>query len=207
MTRTKAFAVLGALVMFAAACSGDPAPLTPQPASPAAEVSLDWRSDVPAADIGEGNTLLRATPLARDITVSQIIGPAGGQLEIPATGLRVYVPRGAVSRQTTITATALKGDQVAYEFGPHGTRFGVPLVMVQSTVGTNANALPAGTVVQLGYFTSPDALDRVAKKARVAEFIPQLGLVFGDAIAFPIWHFSGYIPIWAAHGSGRDDDR
>src|SRR3712207_4882533 len=38
----------------------------------------------------------RGTPLAQQISASQVIGPEGGTLELPATGLKVTVPRNAV---------------------------------------------------------------------------------------------------------------
>lgn len=210
MMRTKAFAAFGVLAMLAAAgCTGDRAPLAPQtasPASPAAAVSLDWtqRFDSKPADIGQGTTLLRRTPLAADVSVTESIGPRGGVLDIPAAGLHVVVPPGALKRETAITATALAGDMVAYEFGPHGTHFALPLVVTQATAGTNADSLPAGTVLQLGYFNGPDALDRVKKQARVAEIISRLAVVTDDAVVFPVWHFSGYTVVWGLH---RDDDR
>jgi hypothetical protein len=211
MMRTKAFAAIGALVLSAAACAGDRAPLAPRADVPAAETSLDASppraetAPLPPATIGEGTTLLRAVPLANDLTVSRIIGPSGGELEIPEAGLRVVVPRGALTRSTTITATALAGDMVAYEFGPHGTRFTRPLVVVQQTASTDFGSLPAGTLVQAGYFTGPDALDRATKKARLAEVIPTLGISTGTDIAFFVWHFSGYTVQWGFKGRGDDD--
>jgi hypothetical protein len=215
MTRTKAFAALGALAMIAAACSGDRAPLAPESAAPpSAVVSADrpgTRTDTAPLDpapIGQANPLIRAEPLGDDISVTQIIGPAGGELEIPQAGLHVFVPRGALQRSTAITATALKGDLVAYEFGPHGTRFALPLVVLQKTAGTDFASLPMGTLVQGGYFTGRDALDPVAKKVKVAEVIPTLGMSTDDGVAFLVWHFSGYSFQWGFKGDdhGNDDD-
>jgi hypothetical protein len=208
MTTTKPFAVLGALALLAAAaCAGDPTPLAPTAAPSAAVVvvSADHRSEraaAAAAPTAVQTALLREAPLAEDVTVSRAIGPAGGTLEIPAAGLRVYVLPGALHRTTTITATALEGDMVAYEFGPHGTRFAVPLILVQSTRGTNAASLPRGTVLQGGYFTGREMLDRGSKRARVAEVLPTFGVALDDAVAFNVWHFSGYLFGWG-RGGGR----
>jgi hypothetical protein len=206
MMRTKAFAAFGALAMIAAvACTGDRAPVAPQAAVPAAETSLDatdLRAEIATVEttaIGQGTTLVRSQPLASDVTVSKIIGPGGGELEIPQAGLRVYVPRGALTRSTTITATALKGDMVAYEFGPHGTRFALPLVVTQRTEGTDAASLPAGSVLSLGYFTSPGQLDPVTRTASIAELISRLAFSTGDAVVFPVTHFSGYAVLWGVH--------
>ena len=210
MKRTQAFAALGALAMIAAACTADRAPLAPEPAPPAAEVSADRpdaRPDLagaaPAA-IGQANSLVRDEPLADDISVTQIIGPAGGELEIPQAGLRVFVPRGALPRATPITATALKGAMVAYEFGPHGTKFAVPVVMLQKTAHTDFATLPTGALVQGAYFTGRDALDPVARKVKVAEVIPTLGMSTGDGIAFLAWHFSGYSWQWGFQANCND---
>lgn len=207
MIRTKAFATFGLVAMIAAAaCSGERTPLAPQGTQvPAAVPSLD-RVSVDEPAIGEGTTLVRGTPLGADVTVSRSIGPAGGELAIPEAGLRLFVPRGALSRTTTITATALKGDLVAYEFGPHGTRFALPLIVTQATAGTDADDLPAGTVLHLGYFSGRQALDPVGKKARIAELISRLAFVADDAVVFPVWHFSGYTVLYGFKGNGRGSD-
>jgi hypothetical protein len=211
--RTKAFATFGALAVLAAAgCSADrSAPVAPESAAlvPAPQLSADALSlpGVAQTTPGSATSILRKQPLAADVTVSRVIGADGGTIEIPAAGLRVYVPRGALKKSTTITATALKGDMVAYEFGPHGTRFALPLVMSQATEGTNAASLPAGTLLHLGYFTDPGALDRSSKRAQIAELISGLALVTNDAVVFPVWHFSGYAVVWGFHGNdqGHDD--
>ena len=218
MIRTKAFATFGLVAtLVAAACSGERTPLAPQATQrPAAAPSFDRaspdRATLPAEApaIGEGTTLVRHAPLDADLSVSRSIGPAGGELAIPEAGLRVFVPRGALTRTTTITATALKGDMVAYEFGPHGTRFALPLVVTQATAGTDADALPAGSVLQLGYFNGRQALDPVGKKARIAELISNLAVVTHDAVVYPVWHFSGYTVIWGFkrdRGEDRNDDQ
>ena len=214
MIRSKAFATFGLVATIAAAaCSGERTPLAPHAAQvPAAVTSLDAPSVDRAAlaveppAIGEGTTLVRRAPLGANVSVARSIGPAGGELAIPEAGLRVFVPRGALTRTTTITATALKGDIVAYEFGPHGTRFALPLIVTQAKTGTDADALPAGAILHLGYFSGPQALDPVAKKARIAELISNLALVTSESVVFPVWHFSGYTIVWGVKRD-RDEDR
>lgn len=212
MNWTKGFAALGALAMIAAVgCTGDRAPMAPQPGRVSAAIGaagIEHRADnapVPSTTVAVRNALVRNAPLADDITASQNIGPAGGELEIPGAGLRVTVPAGALSRTTTITATALAGDMVAYEFGPHGTRFALPLVLTQATVGTNAAALPADAVLIGGYFTGRDALDGATKRAKLAELLPTLGTAAEGTVAFNVWHFSGYIAGWGRTGTDKDN--
>ena len=55
----------------------------------------------------------RATPLAKDISVSAVIDKKGGTLSIPEAGLTLVVPPNAVSTKTTFVATALAGKLVA----------------------------------------------------------------------------------------------
>jgi hypothetical protein len=203
MMRTKAFAFLGTLAMLAtAACSADRTPLAPQSARPSAAVATVGLAPVTLAEPAVQTSLVRDVALSSDVTVSRSVGVDGGELELPAAGLRVVIPPGALRRTTTITATAIAGDMVAYEFGPHGTRFALPLILIQSTVGTNAGQVPAGSVFQGGYFASRDALDKPSRSARVSELLPTWGVAADGAIAFNVWHFSGYIAGW-----GRSTDK
>ena len=84
------------------------------------------------------NVVTRDTPLATSQSTSAVIGAFGGRLSLPGAGLTVVVPPFAVASPTRITVTAVAGNQVAYEFEPHGTHFLVPLVVTQSLVGTSA---------------------------------------------------------------------
>src|SRR5438309_9556080 len=52
------------------------------------------------------NGILRTTPLAYPISVTKTIGRAGGVLSIPAAGVSVVVPPGALNGDTRITMTA-----------------------------------------------------------------------------------------------------
>src|SRR5688500_11253869 len=209
MAKHKLFAGLGALVMVTTvACNADRAPAAPSTVATAAPQLARTGTVPPAATpstargvlpqpIGEGTSILRTEPLAEDITVSEVIGPRGGRLEIPEAGLRVEVPRDAVSEPTTFTVTALEGDMVAYEFGPHGLRFSVPLLVIQDTRSTKLDKLSAFAGLQAGYFTGPVMLDRATKRARVAEVLPTYALKLKNDVAFLAWHFSGYMIQWS----------
>ncbi len=89
------------------------------------------------------NVLQRTSPLSRDVSVSADIGKSGGTIEIREAGLKFVVPSNALvppsSKKTvTITITALKGDEVAYTFQPHGLRFREPVRIEQTFKGTTA---------------------------------------------------------------------
>jgi hypothetical protein len=136
------------------------------------------------------NGLQRTTPLAAPITVSKAIGAEGGTLAIPAAGVTVVVPKGALATTTTITMTARAGSLVAYDFAPHGVVFAKPLVFRQQLRGTDATILKA-PLLGLGYYTDAGLLSSTG--GLIAE-------VLGGAVDLLSWtftssipHFSGYI--------------
>ncbi|HEY4307227.1 MAG TPA: hypothetical protein VGM82_22340 [Gemmatimonadaceae bacterium] len=139
---------------------------------------------------------LRDTPLAKSITVSKQIGILGGTIAIPEAGLAVIVPPLAIPATKTISITALAGDTLAYEFEPHGLKFGLPLVMTQSLAKTNAGGSLLGLLnVKVGYFPDPKHITSVTELLGV-----QVNLLNQTAIT-TLWHFSGYII-----AVGRDND-
>lgn len=173
------------LVAAVAACQGDGA------TAPAAAVP-PVRLEVVNPSVTAG-VLTRTTPLGADYTVSKVIGPLGGTLSVPG-GLTVTVPPMALRRVLIITATALKGDAVAYEFGPHGTVFNVPLVLTQDLTGTSGEGMTSIGTTEIGYFLDRAKLDYVSHKASINEFLPaSLSLANGNALTYSVKHFSGYV--------------
>ena len=143
----------------------------------------------------------RNTPLPAPLSTSAVIGPLGGQLSIPAAGLKVVVPALALTSPTRITVTAVAGSQVAYEFEPHGIRFLVPLVVSQNLVGTNANTaslLSKGLVA--GYFRSLSDLDPLAGTGLVTELLGVAINLNTKTATFPVFHFSGYLVATGENG-------
>jgi hypothetical protein len=140
------------------------------------------------------NVVRRNTPLAAPLSASATIGIFGGQISIPAAGIKVVIPPFALSSTKQITVTAVAGDQVAYEFQPHGTQFLVPLVVTQNLVGTSANTgglLPGSLVA--GYFANVSDLNPAAGTGLVSELLG-VALNLGTKTAtFPVFHFSGYL--------------
>ncbi|HLL46028.1 MAG TPA: hypothetical protein VK399_04945 [Longimicrobiaceae bacterium] len=145
------------------------------------------------------NVLQRTSPLTRDISVSAEIGKNGGSIEIREAGLRFIVPSNALvpptrQKTVTITVTALKGDEVAYTFQPHGLQFREPVRIEQEFKGTTAErnrGLLEG--VEGAYFPSVSDLDAVGGVASVLEFRPTSVDVTGSRIKFTVDHFSGYL--------------
>jgi hypothetical protein len=130
----------------------------------------------------------------RIITTSATIGAFGGTLALPGAGLTVVVPPFAVTSPTKITVTAVAGNQVAYQFDPHGTQFLVPLVVTQSLIGTSA--LSGGLLPQplvAGYFASLSDLNTLDGTALVSELLSTSVSLLTKTAVFPVFHFSGYL--------------
>lgn len=189
---------LAAVVSVMAACSGEP---TTAPAATSPQAPVAQTPSAPQAGLVDGlvggllnlnlvANLQRTTPLASSITVSQTIGSGGGTLSIPAAGVTVTVPAGALSAPTVITMTARAGSAVAYDFGPHGITFAKPLSLSQKLSGTNASLLSV-PFLKLGYYSDPSLLGTVT--SLVSELIGGSTNLLTWTYTAPIKHFSGYV--------------
>lgn len=134
--------------------------------------------------------LERTAALQNDLVRSEVIGSAGGMVQLPEAGLRLIIPEGALSVPTTISVRALAGPLVAYSFEPHGLKFALPLTVEQSLLDTK---IPDGSqVTARGYSASESKIDWENGSAEV-----QVGLVerqqSGGSIRFEVTNFSGYL--------------
>lgn len=189
--------VVASIALFSA-CSSEPISAPQAVRAPTASISTPT---APNADLLGGIVdvvrklivmpgLLRTTPLSANITVSQTIGATGGTLSIPAAGVTVVVPAGALSAPTLITMTARKGSLVAYDFAPHGITFAKPLVFTQKLQGTNASLLSV-PFLQLGYYSDPSLLTSVG--GAVSELLGGVTNLLSWTYTGEIKHFSGYM--------------
>ena len=97
-------------------------PTASDPSHPTSSESFFGRAPAP----GFGALEWRE-PVGQEIMAHQMIGPAGGVIELPGTGIEIRFPEGAVSESVLIEARALEGSVVAFEFGAPGLTFGVPI--------------------------------------------------------------------------------
>jgi hypothetical protein len=176
---------------FATACSPERASAPSSVQAPAAAASGDLLGTLTGTlGLTSKTGLQRTTPLANPITVHQTIGEKGGILSIPAAGVTVFVPRGALRAPTVITMTARAGSLVAYDFEPHGTTFARPLIFTQRLNGTKVGLVQA-PLLRLGYYSDPSLLGQTT--ALVSDLIGGLVNVLTWTFTAPIKHFSGYI--------------
>jgi hypothetical protein len=159
------------------------------------------RADAVAAARGKNGhrdeVLRRSFRLRNAVSASATITPEGGVLELPEAGLFLYFPPGALSRTTVVTARALRGKRVVYDFQPHGLVFGTPIYVAQSLEHTelrSAKARAKRPYVWGGYLSKGEAdilADGTASFAEVFE--AYYSGTDSDMLAvFSTTHFSGY---------------
>jgi hypothetical protein len=172
---------------------------------PAATSELDRVVTTTAAHtyIARGEIVKRTGNLHEDITATAAITPDGGSLSLPEAGLVLVFPRGAVSQTVQVTATALKGKRLVYDFQPHGLVFNTPIDVAQQLRGTELNATRAQKKrldVWAGYLSRGTADILIDGSANFSEtFDASYHGTGSETLAvFMTTHFSGY-----AMASGR----
>lgn len=199
-SKLRRHAAVSAALLIAASCGDNPAGIAP------ATSELQRVETAPASQrsdhVARGLLVRRDANLADDVSASAIITPRGGFLALREAGLLLYFPSGAVSQDVEITATALKGNRVVYDFQPHGLTFATPVYVTQSLAATTLDS-PRGQIAQdlwAGYLDHGDADLHGDGSARFSEtFDVRLHGTGRHALAvFSITHFSGY-----AMASGR----
>lgn len=138
------------------------------------------------------HVLRRSAPLAQDVTYTQSVGVAGGKIVVPRTGLTIEIPYGALRSTTPITVTALAGDKVAYEFGPHGLTFQKPVRVTQSLSGTFAeNKTVSYEAIYFGPSSDGGLLGGLL--GLVLEILHVDVNRYSNNVGFDVRHFSGYL--------------
>jgi hypothetical protein len=129
-------------------------------------------------------------------TASAMIGPAGGVIVIPETGLTVSIPAGALSSFLSITITA-DPDYVAYRMEPTGTQFLKDVTATQLFSATELASSPLRSQLYVAYIAD-DSLN-LSGKVPVLELEPTATIFSSRSPGVPyaqIWiirHFSRYM--------------
>jgi hypothetical protein len=89
-----------------------------------------------------------------ELTVSGVIGSAGGTLAIPGADFLIYFSEGALSAPTTITVVSKESPWVTYDMLPHGLVFAKPVYVLQGVANTTVFNTPAMCTV-FGAYLAP----------------------------------------------------
>jgi hypothetical protein len=169
-----------------ASCSDAPGVTSPSVSTPPNRLLLGAPTQV--------HVVTRDQPLTAPVSASRLVGVFGGVINLPDAGLSVVVPAFAVTAPTTITVTAVPGNQLAYEFEPHGLQFRVPLIVTQQLAGTSA--VSGGILANklyAGYFADVLDLDQLGGTALVSELLGTSINTWNGSVSFAVRHFSGYL--------------
>lgn len=130
------------------------------------------------------------------VRVSQTIGPDGGTISIPQTGLTVAFPAGAVASAITITISA-DNKYVAYRMEPSGTQFLKDVTVTQLLANTELSGSPLRSQLYAAYIA--DDHIKLSGKVPVLEIEPSttifsvLSPLIPHAQVWVIRHFSRYM--------------
>lgn len=186
-------------VLVLGSCADAPGPIEPShDLQQALLTDLEEDGDGLLEGEGDGDGLLDPLPVLRrsealDETevVSATVGADGAVLELEDAGLRVYIPKGALSERTLITVEAPEGDLVGYHFSPHGLQFAKPVVLVQELEDTEADGFPEVLTQLVGAYFEGELLPEVDPlellNVKVFEEDDE------EVAALLIHHFSGYV--------------
>jgi hypothetical protein len=129
------------------------------------------------------------------VSVAQLIDASGGVISIPATGLTMVFPAGAVSEPTTIRITS-DDKYVAYKMEPSGIHFDKDVVVTQLLSFTEVAGTPLRAQLFAAYIADDNT--KLSGKVPVLELEPShtvLSAVTGlpEAQVWLIRHFSRYM--------------
>ncbi|HWL38690.1 MAG TPA: hypothetical protein VNO75_00500 [Gemmatimonadaceae bacterium] len=133
-----------------------------------------------------------------DQTVSALIGPSGGVLELPGSDFTMIIPQGALSAPTRITVTSVASPFVMYDMEPHGLRFLKPVTAVQHLGNTATYRTSEGSGVRSAYLSDRDQEIDAYDTASPAELQAATTLFYGsdDVAETHVWtlnHFSRWL--------------
>lgn len=173
-------ALILVLSVFVASCS-DLAPTAP--AAPTAQAAPSDDAQLLGGLLGGlRGTLLSCQPM-RAATATATIGSAGGVIDVGPH--RLVVPRGALNRPVTITATAPSSTTNRVQFQPHGLVFARPaaLTMSYANCGALARVLPK----RIAY---------VDGQLNILEFLLSVDVLWQQKVTARLDHFSEYAVAW-----------
>ena len=175
-------ATAAVVVAIAAGCSTDSP--TQAPAAPAANPDLigglvGTVGGTLGGVVGSVAPGLLACPTTYSYTATKVVGKLGGTVKVgPHT---LTIPSGALSANTTITATAPAGKYVEVQFQPHGLRFAKPTTL---TLSYKQCSLVPGLLLDVAY---------VGDDNQILELFGASNNILARTLTTKTDHFSSYM--------------
>ena len=191
------------VILAFAACEQNPT--APEAFEPAPDAAMEASTPATLLRTTNGETALRWTEgLEKDVQKSEGLNEEGGDISIDP-GIELLVPKGALSEKTEITVLSRRGNDVAFEFGPHGLEFDRPVtvrialeklenryqIMEMAEKAESAGHADGMSVVKLG---SIKAVYYALQNGEMVEVLQEFTVyvVGGKYLQFQTDHFSGY---------------
>ena len=196
---------LGTIAVAMIGCRGVEGPTAPSTLAPQGAARVQGVDQVVSAAV---RPLLRSSPLTVRYEVSQMIGRQGGQISLPALGLTLTFPFGAVTSPTMIQIVAKPGAQVSYEFYPHMT-FNAPVLVTQDLSFTETRGNPSLVPSLIAAYFPDDIDSDFLNSDKSAVKVEELRAVTitGGVMSFTVNHFSGYLASSGRCDAAIDNDR
>ncbi|MGI9625536.1 MAG: hypothetical protein ACR2QM_01760 [Longimicrobiales bacterium] len=177
---------------------------------PTEPVAFEGDTAVPLAtesftlETSKGQTALRwASPRKMEAKAAGKVGVSGGEVRLD--GISLTVPKGALDETTEITIMSRAGEDVAFEFGPHGLEFNVP-VQVRIDLSALENRNDIMRSAKMAYYSglskdasrikigSVSAVYHANKGGEIIEVLQTFDVfvIDGKYLEFETDHFSGY---------------
>jgi hypothetical protein len=168
----------GAIVMLAS-CS-DSSPLAPL--TPAADSSSIMQAGLLGRVLANVGALeCRALPAA---AATKVIGPDGGVIEVGEHTLEI--PRGALTRRVSITASSPSGSKAHVQFAPHGLTFERPVKLTMSYA--HCGLLGSLAPKRIAYTDG--------RLVNVLEYLLSVDNLLQKEVSTKLDHFSDYVIFW-----------
>ncbi|MDH3225044.1 MAG: hypothetical protein OEO23_15090 [Gemmatimonadota bacterium] len=198
MTKRLLTSTLSLALLFSGAC--DQSPTEPVASTPSQAIHVP----APSFQLSttDGLTALRwSEPTEKDQWAASGINEKGGSLSVNP-GIHLLIPSGALEEKTEITVISRAGEDVAFEFGPHGLQFRrMVTVRIELDELENRDEIRAAAKrvlsdsnsdrVLLGEMTAIYYENQDGELVETLETFP-VYLVDGKYIEFYTNHFSGY---------------
>lgn len=131
---------------------------------------------------GLPGSLVSCQPMPYD-SVSQVIGPDGGTIQVGAHTLQV--PEGALDDSVAITAVAPSDTVRRVTLQPEGLQFGRPVKLSLSYEGCN-----------LAGILAPKRVAYVSGELTILQYLPSLDDILHQTVTGKLQHFSDYAIAW-----------
>ncbi|MGI9626372.1 MAG: hypothetical protein ACR2QM_06015 [Longimicrobiales bacterium] len=201
MKNLLAKTILAPALLLAVACEDIPT----APAALETEDAVEVPAPSFQLETSDGQAALRwASPLKEDAKVTKEVEDDGGVVAVKP-GIELVIPEDALDEETDITIVSRAGEDVAFEFGPHGLEFNRSVtvrihldalenrldILRSAKMAYHSGLSESSSRIKLGSVTAIYFATQDGKVVQVLQTF-DVFVVDGKYLEFETDHFSGY---------------